>query len=97
MDKLECQQLFINQYLNLTLQKYLNNKGTREIVRMPLEIYRYCKSIFKREGEIAHLLLELYRRDFYIKKMSNLQKELESRPDNIYFQILAGASSVDFV
>jgi hypothetical protein len=48
-----------------------------EVVRLPLQVYLFCKHIFKRQEEVLKYLLSLFTTDLYLKDVGKEMKEAE--------------------
>ncbi len=48
-DKLTEEQIIIERYVETAIEACRSNKNNEQIVRLPLQIYRWSRELFKRE------------------------------------------------
>lgn len=91
MDKPIEEEPIIRQQINAKISTLLAHPTRNEIVRAPLEVYKFCKSIFKRQAEVQKFLFQLFVREFHLKDPKKMVKETEEKKtDEIapYLQVL---------
>lgn len=74
MEALQCEEIFTAQCLRLRLEKSLAGCPPQEVVRLPLEVYRYTTQVFRKERQIANFLLQAYTKEFYLKRVDDLEQ-----------------------
>jgi hypothetical protein len=77
-DNLTEEQTIILQNIRERLQKCLAEGNQMEIVRMPLDVYKFCGNIFKRQAEVNRFLLQYFTQEFYLKDIKQTINSVES-------------------
>lgn len=67
MDKITEELPIIQQQLKTKLQHCTIQPLRHDIVRLPLQLYLFCKNIFKRQKEVNAYLLHLFLSELYVK------------------------------
>jgi hypothetical protein len=67
MDKIHEELPIIHQQLKAKLHHCTTQPLRSDIVRLPLQLYLFCKHIFKRQKEVNAYLLQLFLSELYVK------------------------------
>jgi len=77
IDKLTEEPPIIQQHIANKIQALIHSPVRVEVVRLPLQVYLFCKHIFKRQEEVLKYLLFLFTTDLYLKDVGKEMKEAE--------------------
>lgn len=96
MDNLECENLLIDQYIKLRLERCQQAVSYAEVVRLPFLVFVYCRSVFKRESHICEYLFKKISLVFYFRECSLPKGDRENEGNECYRKLLlATKDSVD--
>ncbi len=88
IDNSECENLLIDQYIKLRLERCQQEGNYYDIVRLPFLIYIYCKNIFKRESHITEYLFKKIHYVFYCRENELPKTEREDEGSELYRRLL---------
>lgn len=92
-DKTIEEEPIIHNHINTKIEALIARPTKNEIVRAPLEVYRFCMGIFKRQVEVQKFLLKLFIREFHLREPKKMMREAEEKKEeevSQYTRVLLG-------
>ena len=77
IDKLTEEPPIIQQHIANKIQTLTACPKRTEVVRLPLQVYLFCRHILKRQEEVLKYLFSLFTTDLYLRDVGKEMKEAE--------------------